>query len=105
MSDDINSGIEVVDVVDIEIETEYGAAIAQIIITEQNKQANIYWSPNGGASFFALFPLDEDNSDIEQALLPILNGEPLESDIDISDEIENCIVAGTVKIPTVQLAS
>lgn len=86
-----------------EIPTDHGVAICEVIKTSQHQQANIYLAPNGGASLFALFPIDEEVSDIEKSLKPVLNGPSLISDLDITDEVEGCIVAGTVKRPTVDI--
>lgn len=79
------------------------AAVCDIVDTEQYRQANVYLPQNGGAALFAVFGLDTDDETIRQALIPVLRGEPLEDDIDITDQVAGSLFAGTVARPLVNV--
>lgn len=79
------------------------AAVCDIVDTGEHRQANVYLPPNGGASFFALFNTGMSDADIEQALMPVLRGDPLEQDEEITSLIEGSVFAGTIARPVVHL--
>lgn len=90
--------------VTLEINTKHGPTVCDVVRTTEHKQANVYLAPNGGASVFALYPIDADNEEIEQSLMDVLNGEALEPDLDITEHVEGSILAGTIIRPTFALA-
>lgn len=79
------------------------AAVCDIVTTEQHKQANVYLPPNGGASMFAVFDVDTTDDSIVKALMPVLAGEPLEQDADITDLVDGCLLAGTIERPVLKV--
>lgn len=79
------------------------AAVCDIVNTEQHRQANVYLPPNGGAALFAMFDTGTDDETIRQALIPVLRGEPLEEDIDITDQVAGSLFAGTIARPMISL--
>lgn len=79
------------------------AAVCDIVDTEKHRQANVYLPQNGGASFFALFNTGMSDADIEEALMPVLRGAPLEQDEEITSLIEGSVFAGTIERPVVHL--
>ena len=79
------------------------AAVCDIVDTGEHRQANVYLPPSGGASFFALFDIGMSDADIEQALMPVLRGDPLEQDEEITSLIEGSVFAGTIARPVVHL--
>lgn len=79
------------------------AAVCDIVDTEQHRQANVYLPQNGGAALFAMFDTGTDDETIKQALIPVLRGEPLEEDKEITDLIEGSLFAGTIERPVIQL--
>lgn len=89
--------------VTLEINTKHGLTVCDVIRTNEFKQACVYLAPNGGASMFAIYPIDAENKDIEQSLLGVLNGEALEPDLDITDKVKGSILASTIVRPTFAL--
>lgn len=79
------------------------AAICDIVSTAQHRQANVYLPQNGGAALFAMFDLDTDDETIRQALIPVLRGEPLEEDVEITDQVAGSLFAGTIARPVVSV--
>lgn len=79
------------------------AAVCDIVTTEQHKQANVYLPPNGGASIFALFDAGTTDDAIVAALLPMLKGNPLEQDLDITDAVDGSLLAGTIERPVLKV--
>ena len=79
------------------------AAVCDIVDTGEHRQANVYLPPSGGASFFALFDIGMSDADIEQALMPVLRGDPLDEDKDVTGLIEGSVFAGTIARPVVHL--
>lgn len=79
------------------------AAVCDIVDTGEHRQANVYLPPSGGASFFALFDIGMSDADIEQALMPVLRGDPLDEDKEVTDLIEGSVFAGTIARPVVHL--
>lgn len=79
------------------------AAVCDIVDTGEHRQANVYLPPSGGASFFALFDIGMGDADIEQALMPVLRGDPLDEDKDVTGLIEGSVFAGTIARPVVHL--
>lgn len=79
------------------------AAVCDIVDTDEHRQANVYLPPSGGASFFALFDIGMSDADIEQALMPVLRGDPLDEDKEVTDLIEGSVFAGTIARPVVHL--
>ena len=79
------------------------AAVCDIVDTEQHRQANVYMPQNGGAALFAMFDTGVDDEIIRQALIPVLRGEPLEEDIEITDQVAGSLFAGTIARPVVSV--
>lgn len=79
------------------------AAICDIVDTEQHRQANVYLPQNGGAALFAMFDTGTDDETIRQALIPVLRGDPLEEDIEITDQVAGSLFAGTIARPVVSV--
>lgn len=79
------------------------AAVCDIVDTEQHRQANVYLPQNGGAALFAMFDTGTDDETIRQALIPVLRGDPLEEDIEITDQVAGSLFAGTIARPVVNL--
>lgn len=79
------------------------AAVCDIVDTEQHRQANVYLPQNGGAALFAMFDTGTDDETIRQALIPVLRGDPLEEDIEITDQVAGSLFAGTIARPVVHL--
>ncbi len=79
------------------------AAVCDIVDTEQHRQANVYLPQNGGAALFAMFDLDTDDETIRQALIPVLRGEPLEEDKEITEQVEGSVFAGTIQRPVLKV--
>ena len=79
------------------------AAVCDIVDTEQHRQANVYLPQNGGAALFAMFDTGTDDETIRQALIPVLRGDPLEVDIEITDQVAGSLFAGTIARPVVNL--
>ncbi len=79
------------------------AAVCDIVDTEQHRQANVYLPPSGGAALFAMFDTGTDDETIRQALIPVLRGDSLEVDIEITDQVAGSLFAGTIARPVVNL--
>lgn len=79
------------------------AAVCDIVDTEQHRQANVYLPQNGGAALFAMFDTGTDDETIRQALIPVLRGDSLEVDIEITDQVAGSLFAGTIARPVVNL--
>lgn len=79
------------------------AVVCDIVDIGEHRQANVYLPPSGGASFFALFDIGMSDADIEQALMPVLRGDPLDEDKEVTDLIEGSVFAGTIARPVVHL--
>jgi len=79
------------------------AAVCDIVDTEQHRQANVYLPHNGGAALFAMFDTGTDDETIRQALIPVLRGEPLEEDIEITDQVAGSLFAGTIERPVISV--
>ena len=79
------------------------AAMCDIVDTEQHRQANVYLPQNGGAALFAMFDTGVDDETIRQALIPVLRGEPLEEDIEITGQVAGSLFAGTIARPVVSV--
>lgn len=79
------------------------AAVCDIVDTEQYRQANVYLPQNGGAALFAMFDTGTDGETIRQALIPVLRGDPLEEDIEITDQVAGSLFAGTIARPVVSV--
>lgn len=79
------------------------AAVCDIVDTEQHRQANVYLPQNGGAALFAMFDTGIDDETIRQALIPVLRGDPLEEDIEITDQVDGSLFAGTIARPVVNV--
>ena len=79
------------------------AAVCDIVDTEQHRQANVYLPQNGGAALFAMFETGTDDETIRQALIPVLRGEPLEEDIEITGQVAGSLFAGTIARPVVSV--
>lgn len=79
------------------------AAVCDIVDTEHHRQANVYLPQNGGAALFAMFDTGTDDETIRQALIPVLRGEPLEVDIEVTDLVDGSLFAGTIERPTVSV--
>ena len=84
----------------LEIRCLDGAAICDVIETPEGQQVNVYLAPNGGASMYAIFPADTDLQAMVDAIRPVLDGEPLEPDADITGLVAGSVLAGTVPRPT-----
>lgn len=79
------------------------AAVCDIVDTGEHRQANVYLPPNGGAALFAMFDTDTDDETIRQALIPVLRGEPLEEDIEITNQVAGSLFAGTIERPVISV--
>lgn len=79
------------------------AAVCDIVDTEQHRQANVYLPQNGGAALFAMFDTGTDDETIRKALIPVLRGDPLEEDIEITDQVAGSLFAGTIARPVVSV--
>ena len=79
------------------------AAVCDIVDTEQHRQANVYLPHNGGAALFAMFDTDTNDETIRQALIPVLRGEPLEEDIEITNQVAGSLFAGTIARPVISV--
>ena len=78
-------------------------AICDIVDTEQHRQANVYLPQNGGAALFAMFDTGTGDETIRQALIPVLRGDPLEADVDITEQVDGSLFAGTIERPVVSV--
>lgn len=83
----------------LEIKHNGAIALGDIIDTDEYRQANIYMPTNDGAAFFALFPLDMSSFEILEAMRPLVEGEPLKADMELTDKVKSCIYAGTIERP------
>ena len=88
----------------LEIKHNGTIAIGDIVDTDEYRQANIYLPANSGAAFFALCPLDASDVVIKEALRPVVEGEPLAKDIDLTDKVKGCLFAGTIERPKLSSA-
>lgn len=79
------------------------AAVCDIVDTGEHRQANVYLPPNGGASMFALFDAGTTDDAIVAALLPVLKGNPLEQDLDITDAVDGSLLASTIARPVLKV--
>lgn len=79
------------------------AAACDIVNTDQHRQANVYLPQNGGAALFALFDLDKTDEQISQSLVPVLRGDPLVENVEITDLVPDCIFAGTIERPVIKV--
>lgn len=78
----------------IDITTRHGPARIQVT-GHSDIQINAFLSPNGGAGFFLVFPRDKEQAAIDAATA-LLDGEPLEDNLDITAQVPGALVAGTV---------
>lgn len=83
----------------LEIKHNGAIALGDIVENDEYKQANIYMPTNSGAAFFALFPLEMSSFEILEAMRPLVEGDPLDKDIDLTDKVKGCFFAGTIERP------
>lgn len=86
----------------LEIRCLDGVAVCDVIETPEGRQVNVYLAPNGGASLYAIFPSDTDMQGMAAGIRPVLDGNPLEPDTDITDLVAGSLLAFTVARPTFQ---
>lgn len=87
----------------ITIPTHNGPVPAQITAEKgANVQLNVFHVPKG-AGFFLVFPEGEELKAMNSAR-KLLEGEPLDADLDITASVTGCLCAGTVALPKFNVA-
>ena len=78
------------------MKTVHGKVVADILNLEQSRQVNVYMADGHKAAMFALFPSYCTDEQIRAALLDVLNGEALLPDVEVTELVKGCEVAGTL---------
>lgn len=84
----------------VKLETKNGVALAYLTQASDHTQINVFWNPNKGAGFFVMFPPEKALKAISAAV-ELIEGEPLEPDMNITSLVEGALSAGTVALPKV----